>query len=119
MSPEDEAVWKQATVGIKPIERKPVPPAPSPRGRIAIRAQQFSPFLDLHGFTVEGAFEATQRLVYEARVYGLRYVTVVTGKSGLICCEFPSWVELIPAVSRIEPMNGGGAFTVYLKKKIG
>lgn len=43
-------------------------------------------------------------------------ITVVTGKSGPICREFPLWMEGHPSVRDVEELNGGGAFRVRFKK---
>ena len=117
MTPDAERIWTEATAGIKPLPRRPLVPFEPKRGRVPIRDPFIDHTLDLHGFTIEDAFTETQRFVYNTRAFGYRYATVITGKSGAICEEFPAWVERIPAISRIETLNGGGAFRVYFRKR--
>ena len=117
MSPEDIELWTQFTQGILPLVVKPVAPVVRPAHRAAPRRSTFSPTLDLHGLTVALAHAETKRLVRDSMIYGLRFVTVITGLSGPIRHEFPLWTETMPEVKRVEPLNGGGAFKVHLVRK--
>lgn len=70
--------------------------------------------IDLHHLTIRDAHaRVEQGLRYGART--MKEMTVITGRSGEIRREFPSWADLHPNVRRIEPLNGGGAFRVILR----
>lgn len=71
-------------------------------------------FLDLHGMTVQEAHRAV--MAFLDRSNAPRILTIVTGLSGVICREFPHWIENHKRVSSVVESNGGGAFTVRLKR---
>ena len=49
--------------------------------------------LDLHGYTVEGAFRALGTFLRSAHAEGLRCVEVVTGQGGILRHELPHWLN--------------------------
>lgn len=67
--------------------------------------------LDLHGFTTQQAHQITLGFLDSRK----GTVTVITGKSGDICKEFPTWAALHPKVRSCQQMNGGGAFLIKLR----
>jgi DNA-nicking Smr family endonuclease len=67
--------------------------------------------LDLHGFTVQEAYQVARRFLNDRE----GTVTVITGRSGEICKEFPTWAALHPNVRTCSQMNGGGAFLIKLR----
>lgn len=75
---------------------------------------QESDFLDLHGMTVQEAYRSV--IAFIDRPDAPRNLTIVTGLSGVICREFPLWLESHPRVASLKETNGGGAFTVKLKR---
>lgn len=117
MRPEDEELWKQVTEGLIPLVFTPTAAAIRPSARSFAHYRPFRRTLDLHGMTLNEAHAQTKRVVYEAKIYGLKYVTIITGLSGQIRREFPFWVEALPEARRVEALNGGGAFKVFLKKR--
>ena len=74
--------------------------------------------LDLHGMTIQQAFNATKLFVEEHRINGSKSFIVIPGKSGKIAEELPFWIENIPCVRKLEPIvdshGSVGAYTVYL-----
>jgi DNA-nicking Smr family endonuclease len=116
MTPEDIELWKQVTEGLVPLVLTPTATMAAVRS-LACHTS-FSRTLDLHGMTLNEAHAQTKKAVYEANVfYGLKYITIITGLSGQIRREFPFWIEALPEVKKLEVLNGGGAFKVFLKKK--
>lgn len=106
----DHHLWDAIKRSVTPLD------TPSPRqGQAYIPTYSvFGTLLDLHGKTVAGAHEEFRTFI-DAAFYGkAKRVTVVTGKSGQIRREFPSWAALHPRVRRIVELNGGGAFEVTL-----
>lgn len=77
----------------------------------------FNKTTDLHGMTVQAASGRASAYVAEASRLGIKKVTVITGKSGQIRQEFPTWMELNTLVQSISEANGGGAFTVKLLQR--
>ena len=73
--------------------------------------------LDLHGFTLEDAFDEFTDFIYEAYNDNLSNVEIVTGKSGQIRKEFPFWSENNHQIRSIEASWHGGSFVVKLQKK--
>jgi hypothetical protein len=70
-----------------------------------------SSLLDLHELTVQEAHDATLRFL-NATSY--KAVTIITGKSGVICKEFPHWMNLWGY--RYIALKGGGAYRVNTKR---
>ena len=73
--------------------------------------------LDLHGLTLEEAFEEFNDFIYEAYINNLPKVEIVTGKSGQIRKEFPYWSENNHQIKSISPSWHGGSYEVKLQKK--
>ena len=73
--------------------------------------------LDLHGLTLEEAFDEFTDFIYEAYKNNFSKVEIVTGKSGQIRKEFPYWSENSHQIRSIEVSWHGGSFIVKLQKK--
>ncbi|CAM6054947.1 unnamed protein product [Sphagnum tenellum] len=71
--------------------------------------------VDLHGMTIA---EAHSKVLATLDLWRgkAKSITFITGQSGGIRSEFVHWLSDHAAIRRIEPMNGGGAFKVFLKK---
>jgi hypothetical protein len=92
-------------------EPVPVPTHSPPKPRTAC-------VLDLHGMTAAEAYAAFCAFVAGGKG-GYKYLTVVTGKSGVIRREFEHWTANCADIRRVDTLNGGGAFRVYLRKSDG
>ena len=73
--------------------------------------------LDLHGMTIQQAHEEAVAYVRDAYWEGAREVTIVTGRSGDIRREFPTWMRLHERVRSFDTINGDGAFKVRIKPR--
>ncbi|ABD45749.1 Smr domain protein [Neorickettsia sennetsu str. Miyayama] len=85
--------------------------------------------LDLHGETMESAYQKTIKFILENYVNGFRHLLVIVGKGrtgdAVIKTSFVSWLEnnaeiqgLIKFVSEALPHHGGeGAYYVLLRRK--
>ncbi len=49
--------------------------------------------LDLHGYTIQGAYEKTREFLEYCQEEDYKNVRIITGKSGQIFKEFPTWIE--------------------------
>jgi DNA-nicking Smr family endonuclease len=114
---EDLDAWKQATNGVYPLESKQMP---SMKDRpIYTTPVKEALGYDLHGMTVQQAFNHTVKLCERAYNYHINAITIITGKSGQIRYEFESWLDN-PALSQYvrysRCQSSGGSFVVYLRK---
>lgn len=75
--------------------------------------------LDLHGMTLQQAFCAVNQFILNHSITGSKKITIITGKSGPILKEFPSWISQNNYVRSINPVvdkkNQIGSFQVILK----
>lgn len=113
----DKSLWEQVTLDVSknmkqrrndryasPVYIRPTP-QPNP----------FTPVIDLHGMTLCDAHNATVAFIQMAERHSCKTVTVITGRSGSICGEFPAWCESIPAANAVVLNNNGGSYTVKLR----
>lgn len=105
----DAHLWAHVRRSVTPLGL----PCPGTRRLIPYEARPLD--VDLHGDTVHAAHARVRRAVAEARSEGRREMVVVTGLSGRIRVEFPSWAALDPNVRAMEPLRGGGAFRLSLR----
>ena len=112
---EEIELWLQVMNGTAKIERQPLSQPPQARPPKPRPQPVPSRTVDLHGLTLA---QAHDRILAQLDLWkGLtRSLVFVTGKSGLIRQEFSRWLQHHSAVSRIETLNGGGAFRVYYHK---
>ena len=108
ISPEDQKTWDDfisrvdwnATYPIQPIHQPP------------------KTILDLHGLTIQTAWQQTINFIKLHKIHKTKSIIVVTGKSGEIFKEFVTWAKLNPLVKKIEPIldrrQEVGSFRVYL-----
>jgi DNA-nicking Smr family endonuclease len=101
--------------GIVRIIPKSVP-REIPKSSTKIRDVRTPYKLDLHGYTVQAAYEETRQFLQAARFQKYKHVTIVTGLSGQIRQEFRYWLQNIDYVREVSEINGGGAFKVKFKK---
>jgi len=82
------------------------------------RDQNLKSSVDLHGMTIQTAFNTTKQFLEEHRINGSRSVLIVTGKSGKISDELPLWVENLGFIRKCEPvvdsMGECGAYLIHL-----
>lgn len=77
--------------------------------------------LDLHGMTIQQAFNSVRMFVEEHWSEGSKYIVVVTGKSGKIAEEFPDWCNNLFQIRELEAMTDSrgqvGSWIVVLKTR--
>lgn len=114
---DDMEEWHRATSGVHKLEDKqmvsmkdrPVYTSP-PREVLGY---------DLHGMTVQGAYEHTLKLLQRAYEYHMDKFTLITGKSGQIRREFAGWMEnpaLAKYVRYYRQQSNGGSYVIYITK---
>ena len=104
MKESDIKVWRDFTEKLKATFSAPI------FVRNSLHEDVF--VLDLHGMFVHDAYKRVESFLRESSTKKIKYVTIITGRSGQIRQEFPTWVSMSPYVKRTTVMNGGGAFKI-------
>ena len=73
--------------------------------------------LELHGFTLEEAYQEFTDFIYAAYQENISKVEIITGKSGRIRQEFPHWAESSHQIRYIEASWHEGSYIVKIQKK--
>jgi hypothetical protein len=117
MTEDDQKVWQQVIKSVYPMGT----PAPGvPRGELV--PFQPSP-IDLHGLTIQNAFNTLLELVERSAVKQHKHLIVITGLSGEIRREFPLWCQTdrfrkyVKRIEGLRPEPKDGAFRIYLNQK--
>jgi DNA-nicking Smr family endonuclease len=114
---DDMEAWQRATNGVHRLEDKQmVSMKDKPVFTTSVREVLG---YDLHGMTVQEAFDHTIKLCARAYEYHINAITIITGKSGQIRREFEGWMdnpELSKFVRYFRCQSNGGSFVVYLRK---
>ena len=128
ISDEDISFWENLKRTLKPLwPVRAQEPTPFPK-RLRVhpapeRELLFS--LDLHGLTVEQAYQTLRRFVSLHVRQNSKTITIITGKGskereGLIHREVKNWLETPFFREKLHDyrwLNGGGALELHLKRK--
>lgn len=118
MNEQDKQDWLNAVSGVQPLDQKEQVSWQDKPVRSYAPREQLG--YDLHGMTVQQAFNHTQKLVERAYEYGMHQITIITGKSGQIRQEFEAWMEN-PAIGQyvryVRLMPTGGSYWIFLQRK--
>ena len=120
----DEELWEEVKATVKPVKRRVKADLPK-RLRVVRNVMKIpKAVLDLHGQTVQEAFESTNTFIKRARRAGLKEITIITGRGttgkALIKNEFEGWLDnpaISPHIRTHTWQNHGGAVKISLKKK--
>ena len=119
----DQKLWEDLKAGI--LGDKNCPQRDIPKRLRVVRSQtaELSGMLDLHGLTVQQAFDTTVRFLSKHHRAGTKQVLIVTGRGtmgqGLIKKEFDGWLKnpkIQKYVRTSSWQNRGGAIKITLKK---
>ena len=119
----DEEAWEELKATVKPVKHRVKLDLPK-RLRVVRNTPKLSQtILDLHGQTVQEAFESTNAFIKRARRAGLKKITIITGRGttgkALIKNEFENWLDhpqISPHIRTHTWQNRGGAIKISLKK---
>ena len=127
ISKEDMTLWESIKKTLKPLfKNRGQEPTPFPR-RLHVHAapqRELLSVLDLHGLTIEQAYQALRQfIVLHARAQS-KIITIITGKGtknkeGLIHHEILNWLDtpfFREKINEFQWLNGGGALRIRLKK---
>jgi DNA-nicking Smr family endonuclease len=116
ISEQDRKLWLTYVADVKPMNHTHVIPSPHPIPRIKqLDTTHVSPILDLHGMTLSEAHAAVSNHVMHMK-HKFTYVTVITGKSGIMRDQLPSWLSHMNEVRSCESDRGGGAYRITFKR---
>ena len=120
----DENLWEEIKSSVKPVKRRVKRDIPK---RLRVVRGTIKPqrtLLDLHGQTVQQAFESTNAFITRSRSSNLKEIIIVTGRGttgrALIKNEFEGWLNNPNIMSHIQGyqwQNRGGAVKIKLRKK--
>lgn len=115
MKDEDIKLWQAYVNNIQPIKVARVQGFPEKRK--TTRKKHIRSVLDLHNYTVQEAYEAFNNFVRKHYDILSKNILIITGKSGVIKTEFPTWASDNKYIRSFEAKNGGGAYTIKIAKK--
>lgn len=116
LSDKDKQIWQEFTRSVQPLKADKHVPVSCVPAQVHITHDHMPRHtLDLHGMTLAQAYQAVQHHVQQG-VHAYAYVTIITGKSGIMQGELPDWVRNMQGIRMCEPINGGGAFRISFKK---
>lgn len=128
LSQSDLSLWESIKQTLKPLTRtRATEPIPFPRRlRVhAVPARELMTTLDLHGLTVEEAYQTLRRFIQVHIRENTKLITIITGKGsreheGLIHREVSGWLTtpfFRDRINQVRWLNGGGALEIMLKRK--
>jgi DNA-nicking Smr family endonuclease len=156
LTPEEVRLWQNQLKDVKPLSKvkkvpeeekevAPPPPQPSkalplkkakstdvlqPFQRREVRQVQIEAQLDLHGLSLERAYDVLEQFLRKAQEKHFKTILVITGKGSLseehtLRHQLPRWLEETPLKSMVSSYHnparlhhgGAGAYYVRLRKK--
>ncbi len=119
---DDIDIWNKLTSTVTPLKKTKV--------KAEIKRQYFKKviypvnyILDLHGYTVQDAYDVVILFISKHYKINTAYITIITGKginnTGLIKNEIVDWLNtkiLKQYIKSYEWINGNGALKIYLKR---
>ncbi len=123
---QDALFWTDVIKNVTPLEGKEKLAPPSFPKRLTVISKETTELkkeLDLHGLTIQEAYETTKRFLLIHQKRGSLKVHVITGKGlnshGLIKREIEFWLEtpdFRSVISSYKWENGGGSLLIMLKR---
>lgn len=128
LSDEDIAdIWKSVIENVKPlhVDNKYTYIKPVNKTKLKKEIEYISYELDLHGYSVQEAYENILDFIKKHYENKSKYITIVTGKGtdkkeGLIHKEIINWFdtdEFISYIKNYEWINNNGALKIWLKSR--
>lgn len=157
LTPEEVRLWQNQLKDVKPLSKvkkvleedkkevAPPPPQPpkapplkrtkstdvlQPFQRREVRQVQIEAQVDLHGLSLERAYDVLEQFLRKAQEKHFKTILVITGKGSLseehtLRHQLPRWLEETPLKSMVSSYHnparlyhgGAGAYYVRLRKK--
>ena len=127
-SVSDLSLWENIKKTLRPLKKcQDVEPSPMPK-KLKVNAPPERTLLytlDLHGLTIEQAYQTLRLFIGLHIREKSRSITIITGKGspqkeGLIHREIKNWLDtpfFQEKITEIRWLNGGGALELTLKRK--
>ena len=120
---KDLDLWEQIKKQTKPLVKKQVVKHLIVKDIPIHYKKHYNYVLDLHGYTIQDAYELLQKFMEYHYKNKTKYVTVITGKGtpereSFIHYEIKNWLKsrlFIIYVKNFEWINGNGALKIFLK----
>lgn len=125
LTDKDLQDWQNLTQETTPLDKETikVPDMPKTLRAKPVGKRQLLTTLDLHGFTVQEAFEETKRFILVHQKAGTKLIHIITGRGiggvGKIKKEMPLWLQTPFFQERVNSFsweNSGGVVAITLKK---
>ncbi len=100
-------LWKRVCATVTPLDK-------APKKKITKPAKPRIRTIDLHGMTVQDAYDLMHNVLPD---WKQKTLIIITGKSGRIFREFPTWMANFPNVSGYILLPSGGAYQLTFQKK--
>lgn len=114
LNEEDQLVWSDY---IDKVYTTPEEKFNPKKGRDA----SLKSILDLHGMTIQQAFNSVRMFIEEHWSEGSKQVIIITGKSGKIADEFSDWCSNLLQIRVVEPLSDTrgqvGSWIITLKSR--
>ncbi len=127
MSGADFELWEKLKQTVQPLRQSAATQKPKLPPRLRVNKNEVIELidtLDLHGLTIQQAFDILKHFLIVHERAGSRSITVITGKGlnsvGKIKSEFMLWMDtpfFKEKIRDIKWMNDGGAVTLVLRRK--
>lgn len=114
LNEEDQKLWDRITRSVRSLHDPDHIYDESAKLQM-IHVLDFDPVLDLHGLTVASAHNLANYHIQEAKASNIKKLRHITGKSGQISKEYSDWMKQNQYVKRIEKLNDGGAWNLWLE----
>ena len=112
MKTEDQKVWDVFTQTGKILMKEDDSIHPP-----EVLSETMNSILDFHHLTLQEAHQQFQKHIEDAVRLGYKNLTHITGKSGQICKEYPTWVQLNSNIRKFELQKNGGSWKLWIKKQ--
>lgn len=122
LNENDLKLWNEVKNKTIPIIKNLIHDQPTHHLKVSYKT--FLPYiLDLHGYTIQEAYNKLNAFIDKHIIYKTKYITVITGKGsytkeGLIHKEIENWLStkvFNTKIKNFEWINGNGALKIFLK----
>ena len=108
----NDSTWEEFKDKVKPLSKKKLALKITNDKPYVKKMVSYNPVLDLHGLSLNAAYDSVRSHIEGGKVNGFKYITIITGKSGEIRKEFPTWISDIK-LKKVEEINSG-AFRLFV-----
>lgn len=123
LTTDDVTAWNSVIESLKPLHKKNNRHIKYLVNKINNKISNLRYILDLHGYTVQEAYDNLFDFIKQHNEIKTKYIVVITGKGteekeGLIHKEIINWFDtnrFKKYIKKYEWINSGGALRIFLK----